>query len=84
LQPVQAPWLAVLKTALAGLIIGTMTVVFVVSKAALVFSGPLAPYLSQGIGFVLLGSTVMGVAALLSASSRSTIVRTGGWCRAHG
>jgi sulfate permease, SulP family len=75
LQPVQAPWLAVLKTALAGLIIGTMTVVFVVSKAALVFSGPLAPYLSQGIGFVLLGSTVMGVAALLSASSRSTIVQ---------
>ncbi len=67
--------LAGVKTALAGLIIGTRTVVFVVSKAALVFSGPLSPFLSQGIGHVLVGSTVMVCVALWSASCRSVIVQ---------
>ncbi len=68
-------WLAGIKTALAGLIIGTMTVVFVVSKAALLFSGELAPFLSQGIGFVLLGAALMACVALLSVSCRGVIVQ---------
>lgn len=68
-------WLAGVKTALAGLIIGTMAVVFVVSKTALLFSGELAPFLSQGIGFVLLGAALMACVALLSVSCRGVIVQ---------
>jgi SulP family sulfate permease len=75
LRSYSVQWLEGVKTTLAGLIIGTMTVVFVVSKAALVFSGPLSPYLSHGLGFVLIGSTVMACVALLSAACRSVIVQ---------
>lgn len=74
MKPVLVEWLAGIKTVLAGLIIGTMAVVFVVSKAALVFSGELSPFLSQGIGFILLGSVLMTGVTLLSVNSRGSIV----------
>jgi sulfate permease, SulP family len=66
---------SVIKALLAGLIIGTMTVVFTVSKATLIFSGELAPFLSQGIGLVLIGATVMATIAVFSVSCRSVIVQ---------
>jgi sulfate permease, SulP family len=66
---------SVLKSVLAGLIIGTMTVIFTVSKATLIFSGELAPFLSQGIGLVLIGATLMAVIAALSLSCRAVIVQ---------
>lgn len=63
------------RSLLAGLIIGTMTVIFTVSKATLVFSGALAPSLSLGIGLVLVGALIMAMVAVVSKSCRAVIVQ---------
>lgn len=63
------------RSLLAGLIIGTMTVIFTVSKATLVFSGALAPFLSLGIGLVLVGALIMAIIAVASKSCRAVIVQ---------
>lgn len=75
MQGVVAPLASGIKALLAALVIGTMTVVFSVSKAALVYSGDLAPFLSDGIGLVLMGSTLMAAIAVLSVSCRAIIVQ---------
>ncbi len=62
-------------SSLAGLIIGTMTVIFTVSKATLVFSGALAPFLSLGIGLVLVGALIMATIVVVSKSCRAIIVQ---------
>lgn len=63
------------RSLLTGLIVGTMVVVFVVSKATLVFSGALAPFLGLGIGLVLFGAALMATIAVFSKSCRAVIVQ---------
>lgn len=75
MQGVVAPLALGIRASLAALVIGTMTLVFSVSKAALVYSGSLAPFLSQGIGLVLMGSSLMAAIAVLSRSCRGIIVQ---------
>lgn len=51
-----------------GLITGIAEVMLTISFAALVFSGALSPYLSQGIGIALLGAIISGVVVALFTS----------------
>ena len=43
-------------TLLVGAVIGALLIVFEISMAALIFSGPLAPILPQGIGMLVFGT----------------------------
>ncbi len=64
-----------IRSLLAGLMIGTMVVVFSVSKATLIFSGALTPFLGLGIGMVLFGALLMSVVAVISANCRAVVVQ---------
>jgi SulP family sulfate permease len=59
----------------AAIVIGTMAAAFALSFAAIVYSGPLAPHLSQGIALTLLGAIVMAVVAPFMLSYRGTLVQ---------
>ena len=52
----------------AGLIIGLLQIFMALSFAALIFSGDLSGYLSQGIGLALVGTIISGliIAAITS------------------
>jgi sulfate permease, SulP family len=52
----------------AGLVAGVITIVVEISLAALIFSGNLAAYLPQGIGFILFGSFIIGLVVALTSS----------------
>ena len=39
----------------AGLVIGTVDVIYAISLAALIFAGDISPYVANGIGLILLG-----------------------------
>lgn len=60
---------------LGALVVGSMTVVVVLSLAAIVYSGPLAAYLDQGIALALIGSIAMSVVAPLALSYRGGIIQ---------
>ncbi|MFK7836626.1 MAG: SulP family inorganic anion transporter [Sulfitobacter sp.] len=55
------------------LVIPAMSVAFAISFAAIVFKGPLEPFLGQGISLTLLGAAVMGLMGSLFFSFRGTI-----------
>jgi sulfate permease, SulP family len=57
----------------AGVLIGSISLVSSLSYAAIIYSGPLAPYLSQGIGLTLIGAVVMSVVGALTLSYRGSI-----------
>ncbi len=57
----------------AALIMAPLAVVGTISFSVIVFSGPLAPFLSQGIGMGLLGGLVLGLAGALGSTFRGTI-----------
>lgn len=58
-------WLSIL---MVGLVAGTVSVTVAVAFAALIFSGGLSPYISDGIGIMLVGSMVItAVGALISS-----------------
>jgi sulfate permease, SulP family len=57
----------------AGLTLGTMEVVIVVSLAALVFAGPLSTHLEAGVGLALLSAIVVMVVVALRSSLPGTI-----------
>lgn len=59
----------------AAAILGAMAVTFALSLAAMIYSGPLAPFLSQGIGLTLLGAAVMAVVGPLTLSYRGTLIQ---------
>lgn len=62
-----------LRLALAALIMAPLSVVGTISFSAIVFSGPLAPYLSYGIGMGLFGGLVLGLAGALGSTFRGTV-----------
>lgn len=57
----------------AGLITGILTVMIEISLAALIFSGNLARFVSNGIGITLLGSFVIGVVVAVTSSLRGAV-----------
>lgn len=60
-------------SAVAGTMIGILTVVFVISFSAIIFSGPLAPLLAKGIGVGLFSAVMIAFVVALTASYRGTI-----------
>ena len=53
---------------IAGTISGIIFVVSAMALAALIFTGPLSPYLSQGIGILLVGSIIFALFSALTAT----------------
>jgi sulfate permease, SulP family len=68
LQPQQ-----LIPAVVAGLISGIHTIMADISLASLIFSGVLAAYLSRGIGFLMIGTCVLGVIVTLTSSRRGAI-----------
>ena len=62
-----------LPNAIAGFLTGTLSIIYSISFAALIFSGDLSVYLSRGIGFVLFGALVVGLVTALSSSVPASI-----------
>ncbi|MCZ6663621.1 MAG: SulP family inorganic anion transporter, partial [Actinobacteria bacterium] len=58
----------IVPSLVAGSINGILFVVSSMALASLIFTGPLSPYLSQGIGILLVGSVVLAVFSALTAS----------------
>ncbi len=61
------------RALLVGTIIGTILIVYEVSMAAFIFSGPLAPYLSQGIGVLVFGTFAVCLVISLTSGYRGGI-----------
>ena len=59
--------------AVAGLISGILTVIIEISLAALIFSGDLARFVSNGIGITLFSSFVIGIVVALTSSWRGAV-----------
>ncbi|MBA4418072.1 MAG: hypothetical protein C0392_09205 [Syntrophus sp. (in: bacteria)] len=59
----------------AGFISGLLTVIMATAFAALIFSGPLAGYVSRGIGFILFGAFIIGAWSALTSSYAGTVAR---------
>ncbi len=57
----------------AAAILAIMNITTEISVAALVFSGPLAPYLSTGIGLFLVGTAVGGVLVAVGSSYKAVM-----------
>jgi len=76
-QPIAAGGAAPLKRLLsslsAGLVIGVINITISISLAALIFSGPLAPYLSAGLGMMLVSAVVFMLVVGLTSSLRGII-----------
>jgi len=53
---------------IAGTINGIIFVVSAMALAALIFTGPLSPYLSQGIGILLVGSVIFALFSAITAT----------------
>lgn len=62
-----------LRLAIAALIMAPLAIVSTISFSTIVFSGPLAPYLSQGVGMGLFGGLVLGLAGAFGSSFRGII-----------
>ena len=58
---------------LGGGIVGLLQLVFEISMAAFIFSGPLAPYLSQGIGMLVFGAFAVCLVTALASGYRGGI-----------
>ena len=56
-----------------GLVIAVLMVVVQTSIAAIIFSGPLAPFVSQGTGAILFGAFAMCLIVALSGTYKGTI-----------
>jgi SulP family sulfate permease len=63
----------VLSFTLGMVVIGPLSIVAIISFTAIIFSGPLAPFLDRGIGIGLFGGVVLGMIGALGCSYRGTI-----------
>jgi sulfate permease, SulP family len=64
-----------LKALCAAAVVGVMAVTFVLSLAAMIYAGPLAPFLSQGIALTLVGAAAMAVIGPMTLSYRGTLIQ---------
>ncbi|MFD0981501.1 SulP family inorganic anion transporter [Tropicimonas aquimaris] len=62
-----------LRLLVGSVIIGAMAVTLTISFAALIYTGPLAPYLGEGANFALLGAAVMSAVGTFAYSIRGVI-----------
>lgn len=58
----------IIPSLIAGSINGIIIVVSAMALAALIFTGPLSPYLPQGIGILLVGSMIFALFSALTAT----------------
>ena len=58
----------IVPSIIAGVISGIIKIVIATAFSALIFTGTLAPYLSQGIGIVLFGFFIFAVISIFTAS----------------
>lgn len=58
----------------AGLVSGILTVIVEISFAALIFSGDLSGYVSDGIGLTLFGAFVVGIVGAVTSSFPGTVI----------
>ena len=65
----------VVKALFAGAMNGAMAVTFALSLAAMIYAGPLTPYLSQGIGLTLIGAAIMAAIGPLTLTYRGTLIQ---------
>ncbi len=65
----------VFKAVFAAAIVGVMAVTFALSLAAMIYTGPLTPFLSQGIGLTLIGAAVMAVIGPLTLTYRGSLIQ---------
>lgn len=63
-----------LPTLFSGIVIGFTEVVFALSLASLIFSGPLAPALPRGIGFALFSIAIHAAVATVWPAMRGLVV----------
>ena len=63
------------KAVFATAIVSAMAITFALSLAAMIYTGPLAPFLSQGIGLTLIGAAIMAVVGPLTLSYRGTLIQ---------
>ncbi len=66
-------WARLLPSLTMGLIIGLVELMLAISFAALIFNGPLSPFLPNGIGFALVGAIITGTAVALLTSAPGAI-----------
>lgn len=64
---------AILPSLATGFVIGLIEIILAVSFAALIFSGELAPFVVNGIGFGLVGATLGSITIALYSSIRGTV-----------
>lgn len=62
-----------LGSVVVGILVGGMAIVFAISFSAIVFSGPLAPYLPQGIGIGLFSAVVLNAVGAFGSSFRGVV-----------
>ena len=62
-----------LRLVVAALIMAPLSVVGTISFSVIIFSGPLAPFLSQGIAMGLVGGLVLGLAGAIGSTFRGSI-----------
>jgi SulP family sulfate permease len=59
----------------AGLIAGVLTITMGTAFSALIFSGPLSGFVSQGISLILFGACIIGALVALTSSYAGTVAR---------
>lgn len=67
------PSTSAVRVVMAALIMAPLSVVGTISFSAIIFSGPLAPFLSQGIAMGLVGGVVLGIAGAIGSTFRGSI-----------
>ncbi len=60
----------------SGLVLGVIEVIITVSFGALIFSGELAPFVSNGVGYALYSSVIIMLVVALFGSLKGTIAST--------
>jgi len=63
-----------IKATIGALVLAVLAVTFAISFASIIYSGPLAPHLSKGIGIALLGHVTMPVVAAFMSSYRGVVI----------
>jgi SulP family sulfate permease len=59
----------------AGFVAGILTIIMVTAFGAMIFSGPLAAYVSTGISLILFGAFVIGLVTTATSSFPGTVAR---------
>lgn len=67
---------SILQSVFGAVFIGVVSVVFMISFAAIVYTGDLAPYFDRGVGLTLLGGAVISIVGAFCLSYPGTIAQS--------